>query len=65
MNVDYESEVKRGTAMLIQLPELSSNLIDFNFTAEVGQFDIYTILWNEVVDSDGSSFTQNGLYGNA
>ena len=65
MDVDYESEVKRGTSMLVSLPDLSSNLLDLNFTAEMGQFDIYAILWNEVVAADGSSFTQNGLYGKA
>ena len=51
--------------MLIKLPKLVSNAIDINLTAKLGQFDIYTILWNEAVADNGSSFTYNGLYGDA
>ena len=63
LDVDYESEVRRGTSMLVALPNLGSNRLDLEFTAELGQFDLYTRLWNEVLAADGSPFTQSGLYG--
>ena len=39
----YESEIKRGSAMLIRLENLTEPRLQMKVNLKVGKFDIYTI----------------------
>ena len=43
----YESEIKRGSAMLIRLENLTEPRIQMKINLKVGKVDLYTIFQNE------------------